>query len=84
MDGICHIYVEKNANLKKAKNIILNSKMRRPGICGAAETLLIDKRLSNNLPELFLLSLTEVTVSPTPTRSGICSFGILFLHSFIN
>jgi glutamate-5-semialdehyde dehydrogenase len=43
LEGICHIFVEKNANLKKAKEIIFNSKMRRPGICGAAETLLIDK-----------------------------------------
>ena len=52
LDGICHIYVEKNADLKKAKNIIFNSKMRRPGICGAAETLLIDKDLLHNVNEL--------------------------------
>ena len=52
LDGICHVYVEKNANLKKAKEIIFNSKMRRPGICGASETLLIDKSLSNQALEL--------------------------------
>ena len=52
LEGICHIFVEKNANLKKAKEIIFNSKMRRPGICGAAETLLIDKSLYANVSEL--------------------------------
>jgi glutamate-5-semialdehyde dehydrogenase len=52
LDGICHIFVEKNANLKKAKEIIFNSKLRRPGICGAVETLLIDKSLLNVAYEL--------------------------------
>ena len=48
LDGICHVFVEKNADLAKAKKIIYNSKMRRTGICGASETLLIDKSLSKN------------------------------------
>ena len=52
LDGICHIFIEKNANLKIAKDVVFNSKMRRPGICGAAETLLIDKSLSNNVIEI--------------------------------
>ena len=52
LDGICHIYIEKDADLKKAKNLIFNSKMRRPGICGAAETLLINESLSKNAIEL--------------------------------
>ena len=52
LDGICHIYIEKNADLKIAKNVLLNSKMRRPGICGAVETLLIDKSLINSVEEL--------------------------------
>ena len=52
LDGICHIFVEKNADLKKAKKIIFNSKMRRPGICGATETLLVDKSLSNQILNL--------------------------------
>ena len=52
LDGICHVFVEKNADLKKAKEIIFNSKMRRPGICGAAETLLVDKSLSNQILNL--------------------------------
>lgn len=43
LDGICHVYVDREAALEMAIEIVLNSKMRRPGICGAAETLLIDK-----------------------------------------
>tara|TARA_X000001036_G_scaffold170460_1_gene161269 strand:+ start:1897 stop:3138 length:1242 start_codon:yes stop_codon:yes gene_type:complete len=44
LEGLCHILVDKSANLKMAKKIILNAKMRRTSICGAVETLLIDKR----------------------------------------
>lgn len=42
LEGICHVYVDKSANLDMAKEIVLNAKLRRTGICGAAETLLID------------------------------------------
>ena len=44
LEGLCHIYVDKSANLKMAKNIIINAKMRRTSICGAVETLLIDEK----------------------------------------
>jgi glutamate-5-semialdehyde dehydrogenase len=43
LDGLCHVYIDASANPKKAVDITLNSKMRRTGVCGAAETLLIDK-----------------------------------------
>jgi glutamate-5-semialdehyde dehydrogenase len=42
LEGLCHVYVDKAAKLDMAKTIVLNAKMRRTGICGAAETLLID------------------------------------------
>ncbi len=42
LDGICHLYVDKDADIDKAVAITLNAKMRRTGVCGAAETLLID------------------------------------------
>ncbi len=42
LEGICHIYVDKDADPEMARKIVLNSKMRRTGICGAAECLLID------------------------------------------
>jgi glutamate-5-semialdehyde dehydrogenase len=43
LEGICHVYVDKAAEPDMATSIVLNAKMRRTGICGAAETLLIDK-----------------------------------------
>ena len=42
LEGICHIYVDESADLEKSIEIAVNSKMRRTGICGSAETLLID------------------------------------------
>lgn len=43
LEGVCHVYVDRDADLDMARNIVLNSKMRRTGICGAAETLLVDE-----------------------------------------
>lgn len=43
LEGICHVYVDKAAELDMAKKIVLNAKMRRTGICGAAETILVDR-----------------------------------------
>ena len=43
LDGICHVYVHAAADLAMAKSVVLNAKMRRTGICGAAETLLVDR-----------------------------------------
>jgi len=43
LEGICHVYVDKAADLAMAERIVLNSKLRRTGICGAAETLLVDR-----------------------------------------
>jgi glutamate-5-semialdehyde dehydrogenase len=45
LEGICHVYVHEGADLAKARAIALNAKMRRTGICGAAETLLIDRKI---------------------------------------
>ena len=44
LEGICHTYVDGEANLEMARKIVLNAKMRRTGVCGATETLLIDSR----------------------------------------
>jgi glutamate-5-semialdehyde dehydrogenase len=43
LEGVCHVYVDGNAKLAMAKSIVLNAKMRRTGVCGAAETLLVDR-----------------------------------------
>jgi glutamate-5-semialdehyde dehydrogenase len=47
LEGICHVYIDKDASIEKAAAITLNAKMRRPGICGSAETLLIDRAVKN-------------------------------------
>ena len=43
LEGVCHVYVDEAADLEMATQVVLNSKLRRPGICGAAETLLVDR-----------------------------------------
>lgn len=49
LEGICHVYVDKAADPEMAKSIVLNAKMRRTGVCGAAETILIDRAAIQNL-----------------------------------
>ncbi len=43
LEGVCHVYVDGKASLPMARSIVLNAKMRRTGVCGAAETLLVDR-----------------------------------------
>ena len=43
LEGVCHVYVHRDAELTMAKRIVLNAKMRRTGVCGSAETLLVDR-----------------------------------------
>jgi len=60
LDGICHVYVDGAADAKKARRIVLNAKMRRPGVCGAMETLLIDARaMAGMLPSMLDDLITE-------------------------
>ena len=46
LEGVNHVYVDQAANLEMAKSIVLNAKMRRTGVCGAAETLLVDRAVA--------------------------------------
>jgi len=48
LDGNCHVYVDAAADLDMARAVTVNAKTRRPGVCGAAETLLVDKRAHNS------------------------------------
>lgn len=52
LEGICHVYIHSEADPDKALAVTLNAKMRRTGICGAAETLLIDKAATPMLPAI--------------------------------
>jgi glutamate-5-semialdehyde dehydrogenase len=46
LEGVVHVYVDRAADLEMAKTIVLNAKMRRTGVCGAAETLLVDRAVA--------------------------------------
>jgi len=59
LDGNCHVYVDKAADLNKAVEIVLNSKMRRVSVCGAAETLLVDAAGAGRLLRPLVLALIE-------------------------
>lgn len=59
LEGICHIYVDATADVEMARKIVVNSKMRRTGICGAAETLLIDSAAIGTHLMPLLEALTE-------------------------
>ena len=52
LDGLCHSYVDRAADPEKAKALVVNAKMRRTGICGATETLLIDRAYADPKPIL--------------------------------
>ena len=58
LEGMCHTYIDKDANLSMAKKILINAKLRNTSICGATETLLIHKNKSKNVNEI-LNELTE-------------------------
>ncbi len=59
LDGICHVYVDKDANIDMATAIAVNAKMRRTGICGSAETLLIDSKVVQSFAPKILAALHE-------------------------
>ena len=59
LEGICHLYVDEHADPIKAEEIVINAKMRRPGICGAAETLLIDEKVNKDIILKLISSLKD-------------------------
>jgi len=53
LEGNCHVYVEASADAEMAERVVLNAKLRRTGVCGAAETLLVERAAANtHLPRL--------------------------------
>lgn len=59
LEGIVHVYVHAAANGEKARKVVLNAKMRRTSICGAAETLLLDRAILNDLGVAILKDLSD-------------------------
>ncbi|MGZ8416950.1 MAG: glutamate-5-semialdehyde dehydrogenase [Methyloceanibacter sp.] len=73
LEGVCHVYVHKAADLDMAKNIVLNAKLRRTGVCGAAETLLVDHAAAPThlapLVEMLIEAGCEVRGDPETQRA---------------
>jgi glutamate-5-semialdehyde dehydrogenase len=59
LDGNCHVYIEADADPEMARQVVVNAKMRRTGICGAAETLLIDESIAASVLPPILAELAE-------------------------
>ena len=59
LDGNCHTYIHEKCDFDKARKIVFNAKMRRTGICGATESLLIDKKISKRILPLIARDLTS-------------------------
>ncbi len=59
LEGVCHVYADKAADLEKARAIVLNAKLRRTGICGAAETLLVDEGGAHRLLQPLVTALLD-------------------------
>jgi glutamate-5-semialdehyde dehydrogenase len=57
LEGLCHILIDKSADLNMAKKIVINAKMRRTSICGAVETLLIEEKALNTHAKIIINSL---------------------------
>jgi glutamate-5-semialdehyde dehydrogenase len=73
LEGVCHVYVHKAADLDMAKHIVLNAKLRRTGVCGAAETLLVDHAAAPThlapLVEMLIEAGCEVRGDPETQRA---------------
>ena len=59
LEGVCHTYVDKNANLNTAKKIIFNAKLRNTAICGATETILIHQKILKKSCDIILKHLED-------------------------
>ena len=59
LEGVVHIYIDRRADKQKAIDIVVNAKMRRPGVCGAAEKVLIDRRIASQIVPALVSALTQ-------------------------
>ena len=59
LEGLCHTYIHAGADLEKAEAIILNAKLRRTGVCGSTETMLLDSEIASSALPRLALALTE-------------------------
>ena len=93
LEGICHVYADGDADLEKARAVVLNAKTRRTGICGAAECLLIDRRFHARHGPVLIEDLVRAGVEvrtegalldvPGTVPAGADDFGHEFLDMII-
>lgn len=93
LEGICHVYADRDADLDKARAVVLNAKTRRTGICGAAECLLIDWQFYTKHGAILIEDLLEAGVEvrtegellkvPGTVRAAPDDFGREFLDKII-
>ena len=95
LEGLCHVYVDASADRDMAVSVVVNSKMRRTGICGAAETLLVDRKAKDTLLAPVLKALAEKgceirgtdevrAIYPGATASSEEDFATEYLDSIIS
>ncbi|MBA4489928.1 glutamate-5-semialdehyde dehydrogenase [Paracoccus sp. S1E-3] len=94
LEGICHVYADGDADLDKARRVVLNAKTRRTGVCGAAECLLIDRAFYDRHGEVLIRDLLdagvevraegELALIPGTTPARPEDFGHEFLDSIIS
>jgi len=59
LEGLCHVYVDRDADPDMARAIVVNAKLRRTGICGSAETLLVDRACASTMLPMLLAALAD-------------------------
>ncbi len=95
LEGICHVLVDRAADLEKARAVVLNAKMRRTGICGAAECLLVDAAVADSHLGPILRDLLDAgcavrgdaatqAVDPRVTPAAAEDYGREFLDAIIS
>jgi glutamate-5-semialdehyde dehydrogenase len=93
LEGICHVYADRDADLEKARRVVLNAKTRRTGVCGAAECLLIDRQFYTRHGGVLIQDLLAAGVEvradgellkiPGTVKAGPEDFGHEFLDMVI-
>ena len=95
LEGICHVYLHESADTEMARGIVLNAKMRRTGICGAAETVLVDRAAAGRLLPEVATALGEAsceirgddavrTIVPTAVEASDQDWSTEYLDSIIS
>jgi len=74
LEGLCHLYIDASADVEMARKIAVNAKMRRTGICGAAETLLVDRRAKDTHLVAVLSALAEAGCAIRGTDNVLALF----------